>query len=644
MTVIGSNISALRSANASSSASSALATSMERLSTGKRINSAKDDAAGLAIASRMNSQIKSMAVAVRNANDGISMAQTAEGALGEVTSMLQRMKELATQSATGTLGSSERKALQSEVTQLTAQIDSIAKTTNFNGINLLDGSSKNVKLQTGTNAGETVSVSFASVSSDALGLNGFRVEGQLTTGRVGTGLAGVAKTDIQINGKDALAAASTATQDFAKALAAGINDNTAKTGVSAVAYNTVTGGAVSSSGVAAGELEINNVAVTGGSAEELVKNINRDVAGVTASLKDGKITLSNDTGNAIEIGGTASGKGGFVDGTSQGFVALSSSNGGPVSISKGTTGDAADFSAIGLNATAANGAVTGSAAGTGALTATDDVKINGVQIGTSSDGSAASKAAAINAVSGQTGVTATARTQVTLDTDLSKVAADKLFINGTVVDLTDAKDTAGVVKAINDPAKGVSGVKASTDADGKLVLTSESGQDIKVEDTSGFSTKITNSDGSDVAVGTAAGGQITLASKSGADITVQGESDSLTKMGLTAQGGEDGKLAGALSIETQDSASQALISIDKALDQISATRGDLGAVQNRLQVTVNNLTTTSTNLADAKGRIEDTDFSAETTALAKAQILSQASTAMLAQANQSQQSVLKLLQ
>ena len=106
MTVIGTNTSALRAANASMGATSALSTAMERLSTGKRINSAKDDAAGLAISSRMTSQIKSMAVAVRNANDGISMAQTAEGALGEVTSMLQRMKELATQSATGTLGSS----------------------------------------------------------------------------------------------------------------------------------------------------------------------------------------------------------------------------------------------------------------------------------------------------------------------------------------------------------------------------------------------------------------------------------------------------------------------------------------------------------------------------------------------------------
>jgi flagellin len=641
MTVIGSNISALRAANASTSASSALATSMERLSTGKRINSAKDDAAGLAIASRMTSQIKSMAVAVRNANDGISMAQTAEGALGEVTSMLQRMKELATQSATGTLGTSERKALQSEVTQLTAQIDSISQTTNFNGINLLDGSSKNVKLQTGTNASETVSVSLASVSSDALGLNGFRVEGQLTTGRVGGTLANVAIADIQINGKDAFATAPTATADTAKALADSINGNTAKTGVSAVAYNTVTGGAVASSGVGADELTINGVGVTGGTSEELVKTINRDVAGVTATLKDGKITLSNDTGNAIAIGGTAAGKGGFTAATSQGFVALSSSNGGPISISKGTAGDAADFSAIGLNATSANGAVTGTAAGAGELTSTDDVKINGVQIGNSSEGSAASKAAAINAVAGQTGVDATARTQITLDTDLTAEAAD-FMINGTIVDLSTAKNTADVVAAIND--KGISGVKASTNLDGKLVLTSESGQDIKVEDAGEFTTTITNSDGSDVDIGTAASGQITLSSKGGADITVQGDPDSLTKMGLTSQGGEDGKLAGALSIETQDAASQALISIDKALDQISSTRGDLGAVQNRLEVTVNNLTTTSTNLADAKGRIEDTDFSAETTALAKAQILSQASTAMLSQANQSQQSVLKLLQ
>ncbi|MFL0416747.1 flagellin [Sphingomonas sp. 179-A 4D3 NHS] len=643
MTVIGSNISALRAANASTKAQSDLSTAMERLSTGKRINSAKDDAAGLAIASRMTSQIKSMGIAVRNANDGISMAQTAEGALSEVTNMLQRMKELATQAANGTLGTSERKALQAEVSQLTAQIDDIAKSTNFNGLKLLDGTAKNIKLQTGASAGDTVSVSMGSVSTNALGLNGYRVEGQLTTGRVGDTLAAVAKGDITLNGKAAFAADLTAATDTAKALAKAVNDNSAKTGVSATAYNTLTGNSVSSSGVEAGKLEINDVEVSGANAEELVKNINRDVAGVTATLKDGKITLSNDTGIAIKIGGTTPGQAGFEAGTFQGFVALSSNDGSPVVVGKGKDGSDTDFASVGLNQTAANGAVTGIKASADALDESDDLKINGVTIGKSSDASAASKAAAINAASGETGVQASARNQVTLDIDLTAVAPDEFSINGTVVDLSAATDTAAVVKSINEAQ--VSGIKASTDADGKLVLTSDTGQDITIKDDGAFTTAVTNVDGTTgVSDGSAASrGQLTLSSQSGADIRVQGSAATLEKVGLTAQGGEDGKLAGGISIATQDAATQALSAIDAALDKVSATRGDLGAVQNRLEVTVNNLTTTSTNLADARSRIEDADFSAESTALAKAQILSQASTAMLAQANQSQQGVMKLL-
>nr|WP_019517532.1 flagellin [Sphingomonas sp. Mn802worker] len=640
MTVINSNISSLRAANASSMASKSLATSMERLSTGKRINSAKDDAAGLAISSRMTSQIKSMNVAVRNANDGISMAQTAEGALSEVTNMLQRMKELATQSANGTLGASDRKALQSEVTQLTSQINDIAKTTNFNGLNLLDGSVKDLKLQTGTNSGESVSMSVGAVSASALGLTGYRVEGQLTTGRVGA-LTNLNMGDIQINGKAALNANQSTATDNAKTLADAINANTANTGVSATAYNTVAGGAISSSGVATGELTINTVSVTGANADELVKNINRDVAGVTATLKDGKITLSNDTGKQIAIGGTAASKGGFTTGTYQGFMALNSQNGSAISISKGDAGAAGDFAAFGLNATSASGAVTGISAGTDALTASDDLRINGVSIGKSSDASAASKAAAINAASGQTGVTASASNQVTLDVNLANVDAASFKINGSTVDLSNATDTAGVVDAIN--TAGVAGIKASTDADGKLVLSSDTGQDITLTDDNAFTTAVKNADGSAGTIGTASRGTITLSSPSGADVRVQGSAATLTKVGLTAQGGDDDSVAGALSIETQAGASRAMSVIDAAMDKISASRGDLGAMQNRLEVTVNNLTTTSTNLSDARSRIEDTDFSTETTSLAKAQILSQASTAMLAQANQSAQGVLKLL-
>jgi flagellin len=162
MTVIGTNIGSLRAANASTSANQALQTSMERLSTGKRINSSKDDAAGLAIASSMTSQIKGMNQAVRNANDGISLAQTAEGTLGEVTNMMQRIRELAVQSASDTYSNDDRANLQAEVTELTSQIKTSLENAEFNGVKLFDtaanGSGKTTSIQVGSNSGDTVNI------------------------------------------------------------------------------------------------------------------------------------------------------------------------------------------------------------------------------------------------------------------------------------------------------------------------------------------------------------------------------------------------------------------------------------------------------------------------------------------------------
>ncbi|RQW43951.1 flagellin [Novosphingobium sp. LASN5T] len=166
MTVINTNISALRAANASNSASQMLGTAMQRLSTGTRINSAKDDAAGLAIATSMTSQITGMNQGIRNANDGISLAQTAEGALGEVTNMLQRIRELATQSASGTYqDTTDRAYMQTEVDQLTSQIDQVVTNTKFNGVALFDGSTATVKIQAGANASDTVDLSMADLTT-----------------------------------------------------------------------------------------------------------------------------------------------------------------------------------------------------------------------------------------------------------------------------------------------------------------------------------------------------------------------------------------------------------------------------------------------------------------------------------------------
>lgn len=174
MTVIGTNSSAMRAANASALAGKSLSTAMERLSSGKRINSAKDDAAGLAISSQMTSQIKGMTQGIRNANDGISLAQTAEGALGEVTNMLQRIRELAVQSKSETYSATDRTNLNAEATALKTQITSVLATTEFNGVRIFNSDAApattytaqagDIDIQAGANAGDVVNIAFGALA------------------------------------------------------------------------------------------------------------------------------------------------------------------------------------------------------------------------------------------------------------------------------------------------------------------------------------------------------------------------------------------------------------------------------------------------------------------------------------------------
>ncbi len=172
MTVINTNLGSLKAANASNSASKALGTAMERLSTGKRINSAKDDAAGLAIATSMTSQVRGMNQAIRNANDGIALAQTAEGALNEVTNMLQRVRELAVQSKSGTYSSSDRTNMQTEVSALTGQISSIVSGTKFNDVTLFSTTAATtVDIQTGADSGDTVTLSISALTGVTTGFS-----------------------------------------------------------------------------------------------------------------------------------------------------------------------------------------------------------------------------------------------------------------------------------------------------------------------------------------------------------------------------------------------------------------------------------------------------------------------------------------
>jgi flagellin len=175
MTVINTNTAALRAQNGSRVANQALQTAMERLSSGKRINSAKDDAAGLAIANSMTSQIRGMNQAIRNANDGISLAQTADGALNEVTNMLQRIRELAVQSASGTYSDDDRANLQTEVTELGSQIDSIISNTTFNGVTVFGSSDVTVDIQTGYGSSDQTTLTITGL--DVSGASGADISG-----------------------------------------------------------------------------------------------------------------------------------------------------------------------------------------------------------------------------------------------------------------------------------------------------------------------------------------------------------------------------------------------------------------------------------------------------------------------------------
>ena len=184
MTVIGTNVAAMRAQSASMTASNQLQASMERLSSGKRINSAKDDAAGLAIATKMTAQIKGLNAAARNANDGVSLAQTAEGALGQISNIVQRIRELAVQSANGTVTNADRAGLDNESRALLDQIDTIASTTNFNAVKLLDGSAASVNIQTRINPTDTVAIALANATTT--GLNIVKPAAALTTAGVDT--------------------------------------------------------------------------------------------------------------------------------------------------------------------------------------------------------------------------------------------------------------------------------------------------------------------------------------------------------------------------------------------------------------------------------------------------------------------------
>lgn len=678
---INTNVASLNAQRNLGASQSSLATSLQRLSSGLRINSAKDDAAGLAISTRMSAQINGLNQAASNANDGISMAQTAEGAMSQVGDLLLRMRDLAVQSANDSYSDTDRMSLQNEVDQLSAEIDRISGTTEFNGVKLLNGTALNRTFQVGANAGQTISFSINEVSTKSLALNSSSNLGDLNGGRISA--TGAADGDLVINGVAvdfAAASADNSIKEFKDA----INAVSGQTGVSASAYNIVKGNA-GATGVTSGlMITVDAANGTAGTAvtvdnsssmSELVNNINKQVGGVTATIgTDGGLVLSNDNGGKITISGTVGGSG-LTSGGFEGYLSLKATGGKAVTLSTASGTAASALNKFGFNSSSGNTGLTSSgvtsAAGVDAAAvttllntaqpsfdpttvATDIMTINGVAVGKTASGSAADKAVAINAISSQTGVKASAETKLYLNLNLDAATVGDIAINGTVVDLTAGTDVdvEDVVTKIN--ASGLQGVIASVDqSTGRLLLTSNSGADIVVENdpAAGAGTTITGAATSAtasftaVAAGQAIGarGSITLTGQDGATVRVDGNATGIAKFGLVGQGGNSEAVGGKLSITTTAGASQAITRIDDAIQNLATQRATMGAVQNRLTSTIANLQTSSENLSAARSRIQDTDFAAETAKMTRSQILQQAGTAMLAQANQLPQAVLSLL-
>src|SRR5690554_6761497 len=501
--VINTNVASLNAQRNLSQSGSSLATSLQRLSSGLRINSAKDDAAGLAISERFTAQINGLNQAVRNANDGISLAQTAEGALGSAGDLLQRIRVLAVQSANASNSAQDRQALQNEVTLLTQELDRVATTTNFNGKNLFDGTFGTAQFQVGANAFQTITTNTANLRTTNYGNH--------QNAAAGAGLYAQRRDDIE--------------------------DTDGKS-------NAVTAGSLTINGHLGGE----DVSVAAGdSAKTIAASINAVTGktGVTADAQTNALVTFTVAGNySLQVIG---------DNEEATVVSFN--------LSEATGADALSAAVTAFNDQAGKTGVTAS------------LNENNALVLTSSTGS--------DIVLGNAGSTNAAA--VTVQT----MAADQTTNIGTVA-------TVGAAPAGTPPTNSAVVVA------GQVTLDSDRSFNVQQTTTNVFGTA-TGDDAS------------TLNSVSGLDIT------------------------------SFQNATDALKTVDAALNLINSQRSSFGALQSRFEATVSNLQATSENLSASRSRILDTDFAAETANLTRAQILQQAGTAMLAQANALPQNVLSLL-
>ena len=549
--VINTNVASLTAQRNLNGTSNSLNTSLQRLSSGLRINSAKDDSAGLAISERMTSQIRGLDQARRNANDGISLAQTAEAALQSSGDILQRIRELAVQSANATNSAGDRAALNSEVQQLTQELQRIATNTEFNGQKLLDGSFTSATFQVGANANQTITATSGNFQTNAYG--NYRIGGLSTSSNTPNGVG-----DLLV-GSTAHGQLTTAAAGNSSGIGSGTGSNTIN---------------ISSS------LGSSNITyMDGASAEEIAAKINQAQTGVTATANTAFVIGAGDIAN-----------GGFVQGQSYTFLLATDTVAGQ---------DPSSYTTVAFT-------IGGSAVGQA----------------TSNASQLSSAVQAFNDVSGKTGF---------------------------VAKIVEADDGSLGIVLTSEVGKDLRVTNASVDGSG-------AGVDVSLNDIRVIDGDTTNDSAAAMGAGVITG--VTTATVWGAAdsvwITGQVILDSDRSFALTTSNDDIAITAGTyggqlqqvdkMDVSTVEASNRTMAIVDSALAAVTHQRARYGALQSRFENTISNLQSTSENLSASRSRIRDADFAAETANLTRAQILQQAGTAMLAQANQIPQQVLSLLQ
>ena len=711
--VINTNVSSLTAQRALAESSEELKTAMERLSTGSKINSAADDAAGLAMTQRMTAQVRGLAMAVKNANDGQALTQSIEGALGEVSDMLQRMRELALQAANGTNSSADRTFLQSEVNLLIQEISRVAASTRYNGELILDGTFLNKALQVGIEEGENIIFSVESVAAENVGAHTLIGNGVGARAASAVPLANptTESDDLEIFGFLGTKSTAASTGDSAKQTAVKVNNLTGETGVKAYA-KTYASLESTSSDLKTYSVKINgyttgNFVVSSGDVESAVDAINQisGSTGVTASSNANKVVLFDSDGDDITIENLQS---------LNGFTDLRVSKLGEDGLITNVIGSVVD---LGLAGAKDSTRVTGTlklvspnpfsldqkvaTAATGILV-NDASTANGDTVLTLDPGHGLAIGGSFT-MAGETGTPVHYVTGVSTN-DITFVPPLALVTGAGGILVNDASTSAGDLTITLDAGHGLANghtfTIASETGSPRHMVTNVSGNNITF--VPALAAGVANDaaitigviDNAAITIGDrAAGILVNDASPSAGDLTITldaghglanghaftiaGETGSPRHIVTNVSGNNitfvqalaagvandaaitievetpgyyvDGSSTATLKNLTQIRINTAVLAgdsisiIDAALDKVAQMRSDLGAIENRLAYTVSNLMNIAEKTADARSRLDDADFALESARLAKSQVIQQAGTNMLAQANQMTQLVLDLL-